>query len=128
MNELVTDGWHIQGLMERGGALIITAIRPDVPPEILAAMAAMQPRTPQTRTPRKDPGTAEDVVYNYQELGTSHSIPCTLKEAVAYFEEHAAPWKGLADGPAPDILPISIVVMHVTSYELADIPELKTRT
>lgn len=132
MNELVSEGWHIHGMMERAGALIITAIRPDVPDDVMAAlreagMMAGKPPGQGPRPARKDPNTVEEVVYNYKELGTTHSIACTLKEAVGYFEEHAARWKGIDAGPGPDILPISIVVMQVTSYELADIPVLKQR-
>lgn len=129
MNELVSDGWNIHGMIERGGALIITAIRPDVPQHVLDALSGMSPaiRHGLATLAPKDARMHEEAVYNYQELGESHSIPCTLAEAVSYFEEHAAPWAGSTAGSAPAILPISIVTMQVTAYELADIPELKAR-
>lgn len=128
LNDLVEDGWNITGMMNRGEAMIITAQKPELPPEILRALASMNDK-PKKPLPTMPEGV-EDVVYSYREGATVHSVPCkTLAEAVAYLEEHAAPWIGpeapTGDLLYPNILPISITVMSVTSYEPADLPLLR---
>lgn len=116
MNGLVADGWSITGMMNRGEAVIITAQKPDLPPAVLQALAEMS----AGRKPRPKPADVkEEVTYCYKDDSQVHSMKCSsLEEAVAYFEEHI-----MNDGP---ILPISIVVMTVTSYEPADLPLLRS--
>lgn len=118
MNSLVADGWNITGLMPRGTAIIITANKPDLPPEVLQALGAMNRSS--APAPR-DLRTTEEVVYTYKDESGVQSMRCaTLAEAVGYLEEHIEK-NGV-------ILPISIVVMRVTSYEPADLPTLRDLT
>lgn len=114
MNGLVSDGWQITGMMNRGEAVIITAQKPDLPPALMEALAALSGKKP---LPPRTADTKEEVVYTFKEGDQIHSLPCTLEEAVKYLEEHIE-----EDG---DILPISIVVMTVTSYEPADLKMLR---
>lgn len=120
LNALVSDGWNITGMMNRGDAVVITAQKPELPPAILHALAAMgdaQVRPPPT--PAKEDRTVEEVTYSYKDGTSVQSMRCaSLEEAVGYFEEH------IAENGA--ILPISIVVMTVTSYEPADLALLRS--
>jgi hypothetical protein len=117
MNALVSEGWNIQGMIQRGAALIITAIKPDLPQEVLDALARMAPKpmAPPAATPMGEPSS---VTYNYLEEGSVRSLTCeTLEEAVRYMREHVND---------ETCLPIGISVMHVSSYEPADLPMLET--
>lgn len=118
MNGLVADGWNITGMMNRGSAVIITANKPDLPPEVLQALGAMNR---PVAAPIRDDRTTEEIVYTYKDENGVQSMRCaTLAEAVGYLEEHVE-----EDGV---ILPISIVVMRVTGYEPADLPTLRDLT
>ncbi len=128
LNKFSSEGWNITGIMQRGEAVIITAQKAEIPDDLAAAIATIQGKA--TPKPRSQPLEAADVLeeytYNYQEHGEVKSIKCaTLAEAKAYLEEHAAPWMDLGAAPSPAILPISIVAMHVTSYEPMDLPLLR---
>ncbi len=113
MNELVADGWNIQGMIQRGSALIITAIKPDLPQEVLDALARMAPK-PTVAAPAPTPSS---VTYNYLEEGSVRALSCdSLEEAVRYMREHVND---------ESCLPIGISVMHVSSYEPADLPMLE---
>lgn len=125
LNKFSSEGWNITGIMQRGEAVIITAQKAEVPEELAKAMAAISGKQ-APRPPAHEVDELQEVTYNYQELGVCKSILCgSLEEAKGYLEEHAAPWVDLSPGQAPDILPISIVVMHVTSYEPMDLPLLR---
>ena len=126
LNKFSSEGWNITGIMQRGEAVIITAQKAEIPEDLASAIAAIQGKaTPKTK-PLEEADVLEEFIYNYQELGEVKSIKCaTLAEAKAYLEEHAAPWMDLPVGPCPSILPISIVAMHVTSYEPMDLPLLR---
>lgn len=115
MNALVGDGWNITGMMTRGDAVVITAQKPELPASILEALATVS--SPKTKVVTHA-NTTEEVIYSYQDEGKVQSMRCvTLEEAVKYLEEHI-----VEDGA---ILPISITVMTVTSYEPADLPTLR---
>lgn len=115
MNTLVADGWNIAGMIPRGEALVITAQKQNLPPALLQALAALNEKK---ELPRTD-NVLEEVTYNYKEGVQIKALKCaSLAEAVGYFQEHIE-----QDG---DILPISIVVMTVTSYEPADLPTLRS--
>lgn len=121
LNELVSDGWNIQGMLERNGATIITAQKPEVPREVLEAlgMLAQETKRPQkTPFPVREDNTTEEIVYSYRENGVVHSLGCdSLEQAKDFMEQHLDESEGC--------LPISIVVMSVTSYEPADLPTLR---
>ncbi len=117
MNQLTSEGWNITGMMERGGGVVITAQKQEMPEEVMKAFRALV--TERTARPvEADVDTIEEVTYAYQEGSSCKSIRCgSLSEAVAYLEEHAR-----EDGA---ILPISIVTLTTKMYEPADLPLLK---
>lgn len=124
LNKFSSEGWNITGIMQRGEAVIITAQKAEIPPELARAMEAIQQQA-RPQAPR-EVDEIEEVTYNYQELGECKSIKCaSVEEAKSYLEEHATLWDEPLSSPAPSILPISIVVMHVTSYEPMDLPLLR---
>jgi hypothetical protein len=130
LNKFSSEGWNITGIMQRGDGVIITAQKAEIPEELAKAMAAIQGRqAPRPPPVEHEVDEIQEVIYNYQEGGECKSLRCTsLKEAKSYMEEHAKPWENPDPSPslAPDILPISIVVMHVTSYEPMDLPLLRS--
>lgn len=130
LNKFSSEGWNITGIMQRGEAVIITAQKADIPEDLAKALSALQGHGQSLRphVASHEVDTLEEVTYNYQDHGECKSIKCAdLKEAREYMEEHAAPWIDLLPSPmaVPNILPISIVVMHVTSYEPIDLPLLR---
>lgn len=115
MNSLVSDGWNITGLMNRGNSVIVTAQKPDLPTEVLQAIGILPKPVPPVTPPEN---ATEEVIYTYKDEQGVQTLRCAaLEEAVTYLEEHIEQ-NGV-------ILPISIVVMHVTSYEPADLPLLR---
>jgi hypothetical protein len=127
LNKFSSEGWNITGIMQRGEAVIITAQKAEIPPELAKAMSAIQNRAQARPLPEThEADELEEVTYNYQEAGECKSLKCaSLEEAKGYLEEHAALWEDPLPSPVPSILPISIVVMHVTSYEPMDLPLLR---
>lgn len=126
LNRFSSEGWNITGIMQRGEAVIITAQKAEIPDELAKAMSALQGRQARPSIETHEPDEIEEVTYSYQEQGEVKTLKCaTLEEAKGYLEEHAAPWIDSPAGTPPGILPISIVVMHVTSYEPMDLPLLR---
>ncbi len=118
LNTLVADGWNIAGMMPRGDSLIVTAQKPELP-ELPEAEARALRAALEAPRPRRD--SQSEVMYTYREEGAIRSITCpSLQDATKYLEEHAK--------EESEILPISIVVMSVTSYEPADLPFLLRQT
>lgn len=116
LNELSEDGWNITGMMERAGALIISAQKTEIPKEVLEALARM-PNQQRPSVPVREDNTTEEVTYSYLEDGKVQSLQCPdIETAKGYMEEHVAD---------ESVLPISIVVMAITHYELKDLPHLR---
>lgn len=118
LNELTSEGWSITGMMDKGGALIITGQKVEI-----TTPQSMQPQEevpqgfsmPQSST---DQGHVE-IVYTYIENGKHNTVRCSsMPDAVRRVRAHI--------DSGYDILPSAITVMSVVSYEpLKDLKALE---
>ena len=106
LNELVSDGWNVTGMIEKGGSLLITAVRQEIGDPVVAVE---KEEGQQTFLPPSS--TNMEITYTFIERGKVNSVRCvSMVDVMNRVREHL-------NTVSEEIVPFQITVLSATTYE-----------
>ena len=106
LNALVNDGWNVTGMIEKGGSLLITAVRHEIGEPVVAVE---KEEGQQTFLPPSS--TSMEITYTFLKGGKVDSVKCvSMVDVMNRVREHL-------NTVSEDIVPFQITVLSALTYE-----------